>query len=234
MTLVDRVAIYLHSQLEPASAADIARALEASTEGVQTAIGDLIKRKLVRRHHYTDAILRYDCLPEGIAHVEKLLHGKHRLAATDRCRQLTPNSRKVMEVLAGARGSLTRAGIFAALDGALTIQQLVNVLSHLRIKGHVISPGSGSRGIWSLARPEEWAVLMPAPGDPAEAASASPLGAPRESAIERLAQDAQAATASLLEALAHAADRSPALVKVAAANSLLVQARSIVQQEKAA
>jgi len=234
MRLIDGAVIHLHKQPQPVAIGDIARALNVAAESVNVAITELIKSCMIKRNHCPDAVLRYDCTEKGTAHAEKLLRNMQLDQRIARFRHISPNGRKVMEALARANGSLTREGLFVALRGALTREQLQNVLSRLRHNSHVLSPRTGTRGLWCLACPEEWSFLLPRTDEAAAMLADTPTVQPSQDAIERLAQDAQAATASLLEALALVPDRSPALVKVAAANSLLVEARSIVHQEQAA
>lgn len=243
-----RILAFLRLQSQPASPADIARGVGESASAVHLWLTQLVRAGHIRRIHCPDAVLKYQ-VELGVA--EAPVNAVKIAARPAMARRVKPSPKSdlVLFALARANGSLTRDGIHATLNGALTRGQIGNLLQLLKQKDLVTPPRNGPNGAWRLTNPD--AVEVPEdfnlPGVPVARAVSVPAQpetaavAPRSSELpspaipndERLVQLAQQATAGALEALASAPDRSQALAKIAAANSLLVEAHFIVRREHA-
>ncbi|WP_430391102.1 hypothetical protein [Dyella sp. 20L07] len=234
----------LGRQSAPIPSHDIARALNVPAEDVRSRLSFLIAERRARRHHYQDGVLRYTATASSKPVVVKPSDDAPAVVQAEtvstRRKKSAPLQDKVLEALKRANGELSVHGIHASLYGELSMAQISNLLQLLRQRGLVEPPHVGLRnGGWRLAsEPGHVAMIPPTAPQPspkaAPVAPVAPQPALSSPCLHDLVQQAQSATANALEAVAAMPLPSPALLKLAAANSLLAEASSIVHQGNAA
>jgi len=165
------------------------------------------------------------------------IHATHLPAET------VSNADRVLAVFEQPGVDLRLDGIYEALGGQLSREQVTNALKRLGKLGVLRSPGRGTKGAWQLvvradadaasADPEpSLATVAATPVEVPQDPPPAPPPVPAPTQLQRLVQQASTATASALQAIAAEPWPSQALLKIAAANSLRAEPSALVHQER--